>query len=586
MQDADPNPAAIEATSLPDDLGACHALILEQAHRIVEAQQSREDLTLEVDELKAYVQRLLHQLYGRRRERASVDPNQQAFDFGDDPAAQDAMAEAAVEAQKIIQQYTVRREVRKQAGEPRQEKFPAHFPRVEETVEPPLAQRECPEHGAKEAIGFDTVETLQFERPKLWVQVKKYVKYACPNEPECGVLQAERPTGLVEGSRYGASVAAEVIANKYAYHLPLYREQDLFAGSGWTPSRSTLMNLLSASAAVFAPLADHLRQLLLGSGGLGCDETRLTLIVPPAAPPIDPADPRSRRVHEVLQEAIDKGRPSVNARMWAYRSFTLPINVFDFTVSRHRDGPDEILRDYTGLLMADCYSGFDAVALRCDARIVRAACWAHARRKIFEIRVNHPQPASVLLAMIGQLYDIEDRAKEFSADARWELRQRQSRPILARIGDYLDHPAIRDALPRSDLAKAAAYLRNHWEPLVQYTGDGRCPIDNNDVEQLMKQVALGRKNWLFVGSLAGGSRAATLMTIVSTAIRNDLDVAVYLKDALDHLLAGSTDYGSLCPHLWKLSHPKAIRTYRAEERRDAAHRKRVRRAHRRLPRAP
>lgn len=586
MQDADQKPAAIEATSLPDDLGACHALILEQAQRIVEAQQSRGDLSLEVEELKAYVQRLLHQLYGRRRERVACDPNQQAFDFGDDPAAQDAIAEAAVEAEKIVQEYTVRREVRKRASQPRQEKFPAHFPRVEETVKPPLEQRECPEHGPKQVIGFDTVETLQFERPKLWVLVKKYLKYACLNEPECGVLQAERPAGLVEGSRYGTSVAAEVIANKYAYHLPLYREQDLFAGNGWTPSRSTLMNLLSASAAVFMPLAEHLRQLLLASGGLGCDETRLTLIVPPMAPPIDPADPRSSRVHEVLQEAIDKGQPSVNARMWAYRSFELPINVFDFTVSRHRDGPDEILRDYTGILMADCYSGFDAIALCSDARIVRAACWAHARRKIFEVRANHPQPASVLLAMIGQLYDIEDRAKELSADERLDLRERQSQPILARIGDYLDHPAIRDALPKSDLAKATGYLRNHWEPLQQFTRDGRCPIDNNDVEQLMKQVALGRKNWLFVGSLAGGQRAATLMTIVSTAIRNDLDVAVYLKDSLDQLLAGSTDYASLCPHVWKLAHPEAIRTYRVEERRDAADRKRVRRAHRRLPRAP
>jgi len=275
----------------------------------------------------------------------------------------------------------------------------------------------------------------------------------------------------------------------------------------------------------------------------------------------------------------------VNARMWAYRSFELPINVFDFTVSRHRDGPDEILRDYTGILMADCYSGFDAIALCSDARIVRAACWAHARRKIFEIRANHPQPASVLLAMIGQLYDIEDRAKELSADDRLDLRERQSRPILARIGEYLDHPGIRDAIPKSDLAKATGYLRNHWEPLQQYTCDGRCPIDNNDVEQLMKQVALGRKNWLFVGSLAGGQRAATLMTMVSTAIRNDLDVAAYLKDSLEQLLAGSTDYASLCPHIWKLSHPEAIRTYRVEERRDAADRKRVRRAHRRLPRA-
>ena len=264
------------------------------------------------------------------------------------------------------------------------------------------------------------------------------------------------------------------------------------------------MNLLAASAFVLRPLADYLRQLLLGSGGLGCDDTRVTLLVPPTLPPLDPANPRGPRIHEVLKAAIEKGQPSVAARMWAYRSFVLPINVFDFTVSHHRDGPDEILRNYTGLLMADCYSGFEGIELRSDARIMRAACWAHARRKFYEIRANYPQATSVLLAMVRQLYDIEDRAKGMTAAERLALRQREARPVLARIREYLDHPLIRDALPKSELSKAAGYLRNHWEILQQYTCDGDCPIDNNQTEQLMKQIAVGRKNWLFVGSVAGG----------------------------------------------------------------------------------
>jgi transposase len=586
MQDADPKPAAADATPLPSELGACHTLILELSQTLVTSQESRDTLRQEVDELKAYVQRLLHQLYGRRCERASFDPKQQVLDFGDDPAARDALSEAAAEAEKLIEEVTVRRKVRKQRAEPRQEKFPEHFRRVEEVVEPPADQRECPEHGPKRLIGYDTVETLMYDPPKPWVRVRKYAKYACPSQPVCGVTQAARPTGLVDGCRYDTSVAAEVIANKYAYHLPLYREQDLFAGSGWTPSRSTLLNLLSASAFVLEPLVDYLRRLLLAGGGLGCDETRLTLIVPPIPPPLDPADPRSQRTYDVLKKAIEQGDPSVNARMWAYRGFDLPINFFDFTVSLHRDGPGEILDDYTGLLMADCYSGFDGIVLESNARIVRAACWAHGRRKVFELRNNHPQPASVLLAMVRELYDIEDRAKGMTADERLALRERESRPILARIRAYLDTPSIRDALPKSDLAKATNYLRNHWEALERYTTDARFPIDNNEVEQLMKQIALGRKNWLFVGSVAGGQRAALLMTIVSSAIRNDLDVTAYLKDVLDQLLAGSTDYAALCPHVWKLRHPEAIRTYRVEERRDAADRKHVRRARRRLDRKP
>jgi transposase len=314
MQDADPKPAAIDATSLPDDLSACHALILEQARVIVEGQESREGLSQEVEELKAYVERLLHQLYGRRRERVTVDPKQGMLDFGDDPAAADALAEAAAAAEKVIQEYTVRREVRKERPQPRQEKFPAHFPRVEETIEPPAHQRECPEHGPKQPIGYDTVETLEFERPKIWVRVRKYVKYACASQPECGVAQAERPTGLVEGSRYGTSVAAEVIANKYAYHLPLYREQDLFAGSGWTPSRSTLMNLLAASEFVLKPLAEHFKQRLLGSGGVGCDDTRVTLIVPPIPPPVDPRSLEGGdRQRPAERDGADVGLPLVRA---------------------------------------------------------------------------------------------------------------------------------------------------------------------------------------------------------------------------------------------------------------------------------
>jgi hypothetical protein len=141
VQDADQKPAAVNATCLPDDLGACHALILEQARALVAAQESREGLGQEVEELKAHVQRLLQQLYGRRRERVTFDPKEGVLDFGDDPAAADALVEAAAAAEKIIQEYTVRREVRKPRVEPRQEKFPEHFPRVEEVIEPP-ADRE------------------------------------------------------------------------------------------------------------------------------------------------------------------------------------------------------------------------------------------------------------------------------------------------------------------------------------------------------------------------------------------------------------------------------------------------------------
>jgi hypothetical protein len=185
------------------------------------------------------------------------------------------------------------------------------------------------------------------------------------------------------------------------------------------------------------------------------------------------------------------------------------------------------------------------------------------------------------------LYDIEDRAKELSPENRLSLRQAESIPVLTRLGEYLKSDAMseRTVLPKSDFAAAVNYIRNHWEQLQLYTTNGLIPIDNNDVEQLMKQVATGRKNWLFIGSADAGERAANLLTLVSTAHRHDLDVWMYLKDALDQLLAGSTDYESLRADVWKLSHPESVRTYRSEERRDTADRNRLTRAQRRLANA-
>ena len=167
---------------------------------------------------------------------------------------------------------------------------------------------------------------------------------------------------------------------------------------------------------------------------------------------------------------------------------------------------------------------------------------------------------------------------------REALRGRESTIVLAGIKKWLDRPAMDRLLPKSDFAEAVRYLRNHWEALNVFVSDGRIPIDNNDVEQLMKQVALGRKAWLFVGNVEAGERSAMMMTLVSGAKRHDLDVGLYIKDVLDQLLAGCTDYHSLLPDQWKQRHPEAIRQYRQEERRDKAQRKQVRAAKRRLAR--
>jgi hypothetical protein len=271
--------------------------------------------------------------------------------------------------------------------------------------------------------------------------------------------------------------------------------------------------------------------------------------------------------------------------MWVYRSMLIPINVFDFTVSRQRDGPDAFLvaGKFSGKLMADCYAGFQGLHLRSDARIERGACNAHARRKVFEARENHPLLSSQLLAMYRELYDIEDRARDMTYEERRELREREARPVWQRMRELLDSPAAAKLLPKDKFAEALQYMRNQWDALTLYLSDGRLPIDNNDVEQLMKQVALGRKNWLFIGSVEAGERAADFMSLVSSAVRNDLDVWAYVKDVLDQLLLGSTDYASLRPDRWAQRHPEFIREYRQAERRDRADAKRTRRAARRNP---
>jgi transposase len=446
----------------------------------------------------------------------------------------------------------------------------------------PDDQKTCPEHGERQVIGYDWQETLEVVPPKLVVRRTGIPKLACPKAPECGVVEAPRPVGLVEGNRYDTSVAAEVMVAKYAYHLPVYRQQNLFASCGWTPARSTLQNVLKHAALLIRPLVAHLREVVRAGPIIGTDDTTVTLVVKDSPLPSDPDNPKNTRAREVIAAAQADHRGSITARMWVYRSVTAPINVFDFTVSRHRDGPLLFLQGFTGGLLADCYAGYDAVQAASDGRIIRAACVTHARRKVFEARGNHPVHASVLLAMFQELYDIEDRSKQLPSEERLALRQAESRPIWERMREYIASDAIGNVLPKEPFGQALTYLRNQFEHLLVHLDDGLMPIDNNDAEQLMKQVALGRKNWMFIGSVDAGYRAADLMSLVSSAERNDLDVFPYVKDVLARLLNGDADYESLRPDVWKAAHPEAVRVYRVEERRSRADAQAVKRTRRRL----
>ena len=565
--------------NLPNDLAACHALIEQERARNEELSSEHEKLATEMEKLRKLLSKLVN---GSRSEKRIVSgPSQALLPFESEEEFQAAKAEAEAEAKQIVDEYTVKRHERKK--KPRKESLPADLPRIEVAVEVDESLKNCQTHGQRKQMGEDIVETLVVEPPKAYVEVRRYPKFICEADKKCGVTSPERPTGLVEGNRYSPSVAAAVIDYKWNHYLPIYRQQDLFAACGWTPRRSTLLNLVNAVEFVVDPLVALMTRQVQQDVGVGIDDTSCRMLLPTVDPPIDPADPKSVRLSEKIREARAEGDKSLIAKMWAYSGLHHgPYNIFDFRVSRHRDGPDDFFRTSQNCkVQGDCFSGNKSVIMRSGGRLEFVACWAHARRKVVESK-TYKEQSDQLIGMIQALYDIETRATPLSVAEREQLRGRESAVILASIRKWLDSPVVADVLPKSDFAEALRYIRNHWSALNAYVEDGRIPIDNNLVEQLMKQVALGRKAWLFVSNVPAGERSAKMMTLVSSAKRHDLDVRVYLEDVLTQLLAGCTDYHKLLPDIWKQSHPTAVRAYRQEERRDKADRKQLAAARRRL----
>ena len=343
------------------------------------------------------------------------------------------------------------------------------------------------------------------------------------------------------------------------------------------------MNILTQCHFIVEPLLGYFKQVVLTDSIVACDDTGVTLLYPKIPPDFDLSDPKQKRIAEVFADALQNEKPSINAKMWAYRGQTVKLNVFDFTVSRHRDGPELFFENYNGTILGDCWHGFGSIAAESAGEIVRAACNSHARRK-FEDATDYPADRRKWMNWFQELFDIETRAKVLSDEERLLLRQSESRAIWDVMHtelDTIDDRTEQVVLPKSELRKALNYLRNHWTELTRYLDDPKLPMDNNECEQLMKQVGLGRKNWLFAGSMAGGERSAGFLTLVSSAHRNDLDVWAYVNDVLGRLLAGETDFEPMLPWNWAATHPESIRTYRQAERRQRNVRKQTERAKRR-----
>jgi transposase len=585
MQNTDDLPADIESCQARiRELSAIahakdpQALLAQQQRTIEELRRQLEELQAEQDKLQRLLARLLK---GNRSEKIILSSSAQALlPFENKEELEAAQAQAQAEAQAMLDDEKNRPAPKTRKR--RSESLPAHLPRVERIVELPEAMVACDVHGPRQVIGYDITEKLVRIQPQLFVEVLKYPKLSCPGSPACSIASPERPTGLVEGDRYDTSIAATIIQAKWDHHIPVYRQQDLFAGSGWTPARSTLLNIITSACFVIAPLFEHMKRKVQSDIGVGIDDTSCRMLLPNDEPAPIEGDAKNWRLIEKYREAKASGATSLLAKMWVYSGLSeAQYNVFDFRVSRHRDGPDEFFSKSQCMVQGDCFSGNLSVVIHSEDRLQFVACWGHARRKLVEAK-TYKDERETIIGLIQKLYDIETRAMDYSHEERQSLRTRESTLILQCIRKYIDSPKVTGAFPKSDFAEAIRYMTNHWAALNRYVEDGRIPIDNNRVEQLMKQVAMGRKAWLFVSNVEAGERSAMLMSLVSSAKRHDLDVWIYLKDVLDRLLAGETDYEKLLPDRWKQEHPEAVRQYRVEERRDKADRKQLAAARRRV----
>jgi transposase len=554
---------------LPQELDSAHEIILTQSESITLLHEENSSLKKTLQEVLAELRFLKA---GHKREKF-INNDQLLLEFSEDKELQEALEAARKEAEQELEAISYNRKKARKPRQAPQDVFPAHLPREEVEVTIPQAFQDRIDSGELFIKNYHYSETLKHIPSKMIVLRYKMPVLAFVDNPEQTML-VESEANLGEKGRYHPSVAAKIATDKFAYHLPLYRLQDIFAGSGITLNRSSLDYNLELAYEATEPLGALMLSRLLASHCIGFDDTNIKLIMPRVLPDLDPNNPDSREVRlmEKMQEAKKEQKDSLDAKMWGYTSYdpAVPYEIFDFRVSRHRDGPSEVLNGYTGYAMADCYSGNMSVILSPESKMIRMACWAHARRHVHQHQDNDPKIAVIPLALINQIYDVERRALTYGVEQRAELRARESQLYLDRLGEWLDGPLAASVLPSSKLAGSFRYMQNHWEALNVFVLDGSLPIDNNGAERMMRRVAVGRKNWLFVGSVRSGMRNAHLMSLVASAHRNDLDVAMYLESVITHMLRGTAKPEELLPDVWKIHHPEAIRIYREAEREDKA----------------
>ena len=502
--------------ALPDDLETLKAMLL--------AEQC------ESERLRQIIKEMQRHRFGRRAETL---PEDQML-LGLEDIEQMAASDAAIADQSAPAERAARAEKRRT----NRGSLPAHLPRVEIVVD--IESRTCPCcQGELHRIGEDKSERLDIVPAQFRVLVTRRPKYAC-RRCEDGVVQALAPSRLIEGGMPTEATIAQILVSKYADHLPLYRQAQIYARQGIELDRSTLADWVGHAAWHLRPLQERLLVRLKERPRLFADET--------TAPVLDP------------------GRGCTKTgQLWAYATDDRPWGgrdppgvVYVYAPDRKSERPMTHLEGFKGILQVDGYAGYRKLADRGNVRL--AFCWSHVRRGFYELAVSGPAPiASEALERIAGLYAIEKDVRGRSPEERRAVRSLKSRPLIAALEPWL-RVKLGLISQKSKLAKAIRYALSRWEGLTCFIDDGRIELDNNTVERSIRPIALNRKNALFAGSDGGAEHWATVASLIETCKLNDIYPLAYLTDALTRIVNGhpNRDIDQLLPWAYRKQDLRAV----------------------------
>lgn len=486
------------ADALPQDVDALQALIL--AERAAHA--------AEAERLRQIIKEMQRHRFGRRAETLPLDQ----LELGLEEVQQVEAAEAA----QLEQVEPERRTAMAAKRRANLGSLPEHLPRIETIVD--IEDKTCSCcSGALHTIGEDRAERLDIVPAQLRVLVVRRPKYAC-RACEGVVIQAPAPARLIEGGLPTEATVAHVVVSKYADHLPLYRQAQIYARQGIKLDRSTLADWTGRAAFLLRPVHERLLATIKRSAKLFADET--------TAPVLDPGRGRTK-----------------TGQLWAYARDDRPWGGADppavayvYAPDRKAERPIAHLTGFSGVLQVDGYGGYRPLAEAGQVRL--AFCWAHVRRRFYELAAAGPAPiAAEALERIKALYAIEAEIRGQSPDARQAVRRDKSRPMIEALEPWL-RAKLETISQKTKLAEAIRYALSRWAGLTLFLDDGRIEIDNNIVERSIRPLALTRKNSLFAGSDGGAEHWAVLASLIETAKLNEVDPQAYLTDVITRIVLG------------------------------------------------